>query len=554
MFEDDDDDEIPEEFAAALARVAAELVELGDADAIAHRFARYKDDPEAFFAEKLGVQPWTHPEETDQADVIRAVQQSDRVVVKSGHKTGKSLTAAGLALWWVATRNNARAVITAPAFHQVKNIIWKEIRARFRDRPLADELGAEPALDPGTGLQMPNGNEIVGISTKTAENLAGLSSPNLFFLIDEGTGFPDFLFEVVMGNAAGGAKIFAISNPTRTSGWFFKLFRTKAKAWTLLTLSSESTPNFVSGEKLVPGLANRAEIEEFREYCGPNYRDDPFYMVRALGEFPGQGVDSVISATAIDRAVARRAKADRPAASEGELTLGVDCARLGNDDNIIAPVRGTYCHDLVTVDVAAARDNPRLVVGQMVAEAVVSVALGLRIGLERVRVNIDGIGVGAGVVDFLKVCKPVLDGWMYIVDMNVGENADEVPVHDGTEKRPNYRNLRSQLWFGIADWLRTGALPDDESLHAELLAATYTFDKRGRYEVEPKIKMRAALGRSPDKADAVGLAVYRGMRGSWTSYAYDAVPDPRHAGARRGDDDEDDDDGGGGRGGSFSFL
>jgi len=554
-----DDDVLLPEHAAALAKVAREMLDEGDADALVRRYGKYRDDPAAFFREELGVTPWESedPKQAGQGDVIRAVADNDRVAVKSGHKTSKSFTAAGLALWWVCTRTGARAILTAPTFEQVKGIIWRELHAFYRKKNLADKLGAELPLDPSTGLQLPNGNEIKGLSTKTKENLAGISAPNLFFIIDESSGFPDELFATILGNAAGGAKIFAISNPTRTSGWFFKIFFTQSDDWIRITLNSENTPNVRAKKKLIPGLAEHEWILLMRRLGGVNYLQDSEYMIRVRGEFPPQGVDAVISVQSVEDAKARW-KDEKPAACEGVLTLGVDCARYGNDANVIAPVRGKYAYQITEVDTKSTRNSTELAAGKVLADEVIRVATVLRIGNERVRVNIDGIGVGASAVDFLKLCKPVQDGWMYVVDMNVGEKADETQELDAAGQfvmRTHYYNLRSQLWFGCADWLKTGAIPQHTQMQAELLAATYSFDKHVRRQVESKEKMRAVLGCSPDYADALCLAVYDGKRGTWTEFAYDAASDPRHPVAPApvdpfaGFDDDD-----GGSGGSHSFL
>ena len=57
--------------------------------------------------------------------------------------------------------------------------------------------------------------------------------------------------------------------------------------------------------------------------------------------------------------------------------------------------------------------------------------------------------------------------------------------------------------------LRDGllALPPDDLLIAELLAVTYTLDNRGRSKIDSKRELRAVLGRSPDRLDAVAMAV-----------------------------------------------
>lgn len=551
---------------AALRGVARDLLTKGNAG----KYDQYHDDPVAFFREVLGVDPWElhphdqwfgpEPGQASQADLIRAVGEHDLVACASGHKIGKSITAVGLSLWFVCTRRNARVLLTAPTFNQVKSILWRELRNLFRDRALADKLGAELPLDPSTGLQLPDGNEIVGISTKTKENLAGFSGANLLFIIDEASGFPDDLWEVISsGNAAGGAKIFVISNPTRTSGWFYDLFRRKLRGWVLFKVSSEMTPNVRSGQKLIPGLATREFIESMREKCGgselqsdgePAYRKDAVYQVRVRGEFPSQGSQAVVPAALLERAVAKW-KPDPQLFADEPPVVGVDVARYGNDKTVILPVRGLYAFKPVTVLDAD---------GNAVAAEVIKVCYAVRVGVGRVRVNIDGIGVGASVVDALKTCKEVLAGWIYLVDLNVGEAADEDEVnkerHDGPP-RQHYFNLRSQVWFGVTEWLKAGGtVPDLDELIQELLCATYTFDLKNRKKVVAKDIMKEILGRSPDYADALCLAVYSGPRGRVYEVSSDSEPAAGKAAvgdrvrrARVIDAFDDDDDGAFGAGG-----
>lgn len=537
--DDEPDDDIPEAFKRAAQKVARELLDKGSA---ADRFAKYHDDPIAFFREELSVDPWESedPQQQGQADIIRAVRDCDLVAVKSGHKISKSLTATGLSLWWVATRSNARVLLTAPTFHQVKNILWRELRMLDQKRGIAAKLGTVVPLDPGTGVQLPNGNEIVGISTKKQENMAGVSGANLLFIVDEASGYPDDLWEVLeSGNSAGGAKILAISNPSRTAGWFFNLFRRKLKGWVLLTISSENTPNVRAKAKVIPGLATFEFIDRMREKIGPGYETDPVYMVRVLGEFPLQATDAVIHLELLNRGTKRWTQ---PSPHQpGELVLGVDVARFGGDQNVIWPVRDLYAYQPVE---AGPGDGPT------VAMRVLEVAADQRVGPERVRVNVDGIGVGASVVDSLKASQACQDGWLVVVELQAGESPDE-------DQEQHFPRLRDQLWFGAREWLKDGgALPAHEQLEQELLCATYTFDLRNKQKVLAKDVMREVLGRSPDHADAFCMAVYRGKRGRWYEYAYTAVPDHRRDTPERrvplqkqGDPEDWGGDGGGTRGG-----
>ncbi len=103
------------------------------------------------------------------------------------------------------------------------------------------------------------------------------------------------------------------------------------------------------------------------------------------------------------------------------------------------------------------------------------------------------IGVGAGVSDFLRYNNQV-----ECVAVNVATSATV----------EEYALLRDQLWFGLQKWLKDGgAIPADPKLEAELVAPIYAFDVRGRIKVEPKEKIKERLRRSPDRADALALAV-----------------------------------------------
>ena len=70
-----------------------------------------------------------------------------------------------------------------------------------------------------------------------------------------------------------------------------------------------------------------------------------------------------------------------------------------------------------------------------------------------------------------------------------------------------FTRLRDQLWWKVREWLRTdpGAmLPPDDELIEELLVPTYAIIN-GKIKVMGKDEMKKQLGRSPDRADALGL-------------------------------------------------
>ena len=407
---------------------------------------------------------------------MRRVADHPRVAVRSGHKVGKSTSAAVLALWWALTRERGRVVLTAPADHQVKNILWPELRRLYRGARAP--IGGKLYDDHRSGLKFDDGREVLGLTTNEAERIAGLSSPNLFFVVDEAAGYPEELFEAVFGNLAGGGKVLLLGNPTRTSGTFYEAFHQKRDLWETLRISSLESPCITKAEPCVPGLATLGWVDWARAQWGGE--ESPIFQVRVLGEFPKQAENAVIGLAIVEAAAKRWA--DTPA--DGPLHLGVDVARYGDDRTVIFPRRGTKALEPValrSLDVVE------------VAGKVLEVARAFAKPGEVPVVSVDEIGIGAGVVDVLK-----RQGGLRVVAVNVAERA----------RAEGYAKLRDQLWFALKDWLAEGgAIPNSPELEAELVAPTYSFDTQGRIRVEPKEAIKKRLGRSPDLADALALSL-----------------------------------------------
>lgn len=434
-------------------------------------FSNYAQNPVAFCSEVLKFDPWSR-----QADVLNSLVDSGRVAVRSGHKVGKSRLDAAAALWWAYTQPHARVILTSSGNRQVKTILWRELRQLHRESGLPGVC----ALDPGTGLKLPDGREILGFTTQDAERMAGQSGAALFFIIDEASGFPQAIWEAVQGNLAGGGRVLCTGNPTKTSGFFFDAFHSARALWCPIHISSEETPNCTGGE-YVPGLATREWVDEMLVEYG---EDSPIVDVRVRGEFSQNSNDNVVPLGALTAAFKRWPQQ----APDGKLSIGVDVARFGDDDSVIWPVRGDYAyppiviHGFDTVEVAG---------------RVMEVVDELRDSGETPTIRVDSIGYGAGVVDVLRRRSTVR-----VIGVNVAKRSDQ------PEK---FRILRDQLWWGIRIWLEEGgALPKDDAAAAEILSACYGYDARGRVMVDGKDRLRESLGRSPDRADALALAVYSG--------------------------------------------
>lgn len=455
------------------------------------KFAPYVDRPDAFFEDVLGATLWPK-----QRELIELVRTNIRVACRAGQKVSKTFSAVGLGIWWAATRPGPKTKVffTAPTMHQVKNILWNELEALWPR--VADDLGGEIPKDPRAGITLTSGARIVGITTRKPEALQGISGEEVLFIIDEASGYPDELYQAVRGNTAGGdedggAKIVALSNPTKPSGWFFNAFYGKGR-WALHHISSEDSPNVRAGKRLIKGLATRAYIEEQRQDCGTNYREHPVYQVRVLGNFPTSASNQAVSLGAVEAAIERRKLGATIENAFGGLVLGIDPAWYGGDDAVVFPVRGWCAGDPVVIG--------GVQTGPQIARAALDLATELRRPAERtVTIVVDGISAGQSTVDALNASDEVRSGRVVVV-VHRGNDA----AHQGHK----YINRRSEVWFNLARWCdEGGAIPDLADLRRELLAPTYSFDPESRFVLETKRALVKRLGKSPNLADALTLAV-----------------------------------------------
>ena len=434
----------------------------------------------AFAEHVLGLIPWRRATE-----VLETIQAQDYVAIRAGRKVSKSTSLVAAALWW--GYRGGKVLMTSSSYAQIKDTLWAELRRLVR----FSGIEVDVPLAPETGVRFASGGSIVGRSVAQRENLQGYSGAEALYVIDEASGIERFILEAIEGNVAGGGKIIMAGNPTRVVGPFFDAFHGQAAQWTGIHISSRESPN-VTGETKVTGLAVPAWVDLMERTHGA---DSEFVSVHVNGDFPTNAANAVIPLRLVIEAQARWIETqDQP--HTGPLSFGVDCARMGDDETVVYPVRGRRALEphsargLDSIQAAA-------FVMQVVRRVMSATERKAAISGERPRCNVDVIGIGAGVYDQLAATASTL---LAVTPVNVAESATDETC----------RLLRDQIWFGARDWLLDqGAVPPHEATREELIAPTFTFDPRGRYRVASKDDLKETLGRSPDFADALGLAVHR---------------------------------------------
>lgn len=161
------------------------------------------------------------------------------------------------------------------------------------------------------------------------------------------------------------------------------------------------------------------------------------------------------------------------------VLFGIDVARFGDDRSVLAIREGDVLVDMMKWE---RLDTQQL--SGFIAEVAKS--------RNPQAIFVDGVGVGGGVVDRLRVLG------LNVIEVNGGAKA-------GQDNR--YFNKRAEMWGRMREWLRErGVFHHTEiDLAAELTGPQYKFDPSNRIMLEKKDDMKKRGLRSPDLADALSL-------------------------------------------------
>lgn len=439
----------------------------------AQRAARYRTDPVAWVQERLGEHLWSK-----QRHIAESVRDNRRTAVKSCHDSGKSYVASRLAAWWLDVHppGEAFVVSTAPTYAQVHAILWEEIRktaktAAKRGEPLPGKvfLSDEWKLEDGT---------LVGWGRKPADTdehgFQGIHRRYVLAILDEACGIPTQLWTAVEAITTNrDCRILAIGNPDDPATEFAKVCA-PGSGWSTIRISAFDTPNFTDEpvpDSLRPLLLDPDWELDKRRRWGV---ESPRYIAKVLGDFPDIGEDILITPAMI-RAAQERSLQPGPYA-----ILGVDVARFGSDRTSLCLRRGPVARIIGDY----AKQSTTETTGKVIAAC----------REHRVdETRVDGVGVGAGVVDQL------VEQGVDVVDMQSGAAAID---------SEHFVNARSEWWWALRERFETGDIdidPADEDLAAQLGTVRYRYTARGQIAIESKDELRKRGLPSPDRGDALML-------------------------------------------------
>lgn len=431
--------------------------------------------PAEWVTARLGGHMWSK-----QRDIADSVAHHRRTAAKACHGPGKSRTAAWLTAWWIDIHPPGTAIVvsTATTYKQVHLVLWEEIRsihrhAKAAGRPLRGKVlkSDEWQLDDGT---------VAGFGRKPADTdehgFQGIHRRYVLAIIDEACGVPEQLWtavEAITTNAD--CRILAIGNPDDPGSEFARVCK-PGSGWNVITISAFDTPNFTDEQvpaDLRPMLVDPEWVEGMKKRYGET---SPAYTSKVLGEFPDIGQDTLIAPSLILKA--QQAKMEPTT----DQRLGVDVARFGSDQTVIYHAQGPVVREVGTYGKQATTETTGHVIDK--ARGIVG----------PYRIQVDGVGVGSGVVDQLA------EQGYPVIDMQAGSGAID---------SDHFLNARAEWYWGLRQLFEDGAIDideDDDELAAQLGSIKYKFTSRGQIQIESKDEMRKRGLPSPDRADALMLA------------------------------------------------
>lgn len=420
---------------------------------------------------RSGPEPW----QAAVLDRAGRVSMDDAVLeaVASGHGVGKSALVSWLVLWSLSTATDTRGVVTANTETQLKTKTWAELAKwyrRFIGRDLF-RLEATSIFSTDPDRAKTWRFDMIPWSERSSEAFAGLHNQGrrAVMLFDEASAIPDTIWESASGfmtDADTERLWFAFGNPTRSTGEFRRKF-SETSGWHTTQLDARSV-----------SFTNKTLFERWRNAYG---EDSDFFRVRVRGVFPRTGELEFISQAMVAAARVREVDTHR----FDPLILGVDVARYGEDESVIAIRKGRDARSIPPIRL-------RGVSTMELASRVIETAQALRADA----IFIDGGGVGGGVVDRCRQLR--LD----VHDVQFGGRADRTDVASQGER---YANKRAEMWGALRAWLQGGAVPDERELEEQLVGTTYGFNARDEIQLERKHEMKTRGLPSPDWADALAL-------------------------------------------------
>jgi hypothetical protein len=405
-----------------------------------------------------------------QARVLRDVEPlNSRVALRAANGSGKTSTViASLLLWHAYCHQKSLSVTTAGVFRQTESQLWPAMRS------LITRLGANWEVTSGEiRFTHENGmvSRIIGFSASDPGRAEGWHAEDhkahpLLIVVDEAKTVSDGIFEAI--TRCQPTRLLIASSPGGTSGAFYRAFTKEAQLWKPHAATAADCPH-------IPLTYHDEVIAKYGE-------KHPLTRSILFGEFMDLDGDSLV----IGFNQLQACLTSPPDFKPGQVRLaGVDFA-AGGDCNVLVVRDG---NKILPITAWRERDTMSAV-GRFIVEF-------KKAGLDADNIYADASGLG------LPMCDALSEAGWDVNRVNFGSAAYDADA---------YTNRAAEMWYGMAKRIEAAdiILPDDEELTAQLTCRRTMTNSRGKLGVESKDSMKARGIGSPDKADALALALSGG--------------------------------------------
>jgi len=213
-----------------------------------------------------------------QSRVLRSA--SDRLLLNCSRQSGKSTTAALLAVWTAVYEPGSLVLLLSPSLRQSTELFKKALATyRALGRPIAVET--ENLLS----LTLENGSRLLSLPSSES-TVRGYSGVKLL-IVDEASRVEDGLYASLRPTlAVSSGRILAMSTPHGARGWWWEAWTNGGPVWERYQVTARDVPRI-----------SAAFLEEERAVLG-----DWLWRQEYFGEFVSP-IDAVFDSAAIDAAI-----------------------------------------------------------------------------------------------------------------------------------------------------------------------------------------------------------------------------------------------------------
>lgn len=374
--------------------------------------------------------------------------------IVGGRGCGKSIFLSAMAMQEML--QGGKVLLFGQDFGALTRTLFREIQDRFA------ECGLTPYVNVPAKFIKYGAGELYGYSYENVDSVRGLSECSMA-IFDELALAPSNLFETAtpcLRGAKRPTRILFATTPKKGSIWN-KWFKDESIDKDIFSATMFDLPDdmITPEEKELQRKAIRDEKAFQQEMLGVILDDEIEFCIISKAEYPIY---------------------KKP--STGIRKLGIDMAGFGADNNVFTVVDDSSILEKIKIQNA---DTWKLN----------NVAHDLILKYDVKMVNIDNTGgYGMGLTDTLKLNKDII-----VNPINFGSKA---------KASDKYLNTRTEMYMEAMDKIRNGFYLDDDEIKEELSYMSYSINNSGKTQLAPKSEIKSLLGRSPDSADSLVLALY----------------------------------------------